>query len=441
MARLISSLPALRPVSITDTNGRHVSITEHDKSVTSLLEYVQEQTIIMYQHDASKLIREIATAKRLGSANSFARQRGYKSASMGLPHDIKAKSRINELILHKLVSETASYVRSTNPMRNEPSFPLTMNLGAVNSQMASITGLHDDRLTLRFKCWDKDVLITFRVPGYILKRSILKWSLPRVNMVHGVPAYTFAIMEASETREPSQCSAGVDLGRVKPFVMVALNKHGAIINQGEASPKLTRLNRKRERIIAEKKCLTRKIRAYAALGKDATTLITERERKGNKARILGHQVALLTGSEIAKRLQDTTVSTLRMENLKWVTGSTYGSKWNHSAQQEAIAHATARIGVTTKQVNPKNTSQSCSRCGARTTHDTSKRTIHCPACDLAMDRDYNAAINIAHITRTHPASHYGNRGGKCSGPDGPQLMGLGAPVGALGSGTVIGIAT
>jgi hypothetical protein len=326
-------------------------------------------------------------------------------------------------------------------MRNEPSFPLTMNLGAVNSQMAGITGLHDDHLTLRFKCWDKDMLITFRIPEYILKRSIVKWSLPRVNMVHDLPAYTFTIMESSEARGPSQCSAGVDLGRVKPFVMVTLNKHGAIISQGESSPKLTRLNRKRERILTEKKYLTRKIRAYDALGKDATLLITEKQRKGNKARVLGRQVALLTGSEIAKRLQDTTVSTLRMENLKWVTGRTYGSKWNHSAQQEAIKHATARIGITTKKINPRNTSQSCSRCGTRITHDTCRRTIHCPTCDLTMDRDYNAAINIARVTRTHPASHYGNRGGKCSGPDGPQLMGLGAPVGALGSGTVIGTAT
>ena len=45
------------------------------------------------------------------------------------------------------------------------------------------------------------------------------------------------------------------------------------------------------------------------------------------------------------------------------------------------------------EVNPQYTSQDCHRCGARNRPGRSE-TYHCSACDLRMDRDHNAALNI-----------------------------------------------
>jgi len=45
-------------------------------------------------------------------------------------------------------------------------------------------------------------------------------------------------------------------------------------------------------------------------------------------------------------------------------------------------------------VNPRNTSQLCSRCGAYVRKDLSVRTHRCPECGLTIDRDVNAARNI-----------------------------------------------
>ncbi len=45
-------------------------------------------------------------------------------------------------------------------------------------------------------------------------------------------------------------------------------------------------------------------------------------------------------------------------------------------------------------VDPKGTSQRCSRCGTKVPKDLSVRKHHCPICSLSIGRDLNAAINI-----------------------------------------------
>ena len=49
------------------------------------------------------------------------------------------------------------------------------------------------------------------------------------------------------------------------------------------------------------------------------------------------------------------------------------------------------------RVNPRNTSQMCSRCGMIVAKTLSDRIHSCPHCGLVMDRDQNAAINIMRL--------------------------------------------
>ncbi|MCL1474753.1 RNA-guided endonuclease InsQ/TnpB family protein [Argonema antarcticum] len=53
-----------------------------------------------------------------------------------------------------------------------------------------------------------------------------------------------------------------------------------------------------------------------------------------------------------------------------------------------------KCGVHIVKVNPHNTSQDCSGCGIKVPKTLSVRTHCCPKCNLTMDRDENAAINI-----------------------------------------------
>ncbi len=53
-----------------------------------------------------------------------------------------------------------------------------------------------------------------------------------------------------------------------------------------------------------------------------------------------------------------------------------------------------KYGVHLVKVNPHNTSQNCSGCGTNVPKTLSVRLHQCPKCNLEMDRDENAAINI-----------------------------------------------
>lgn len=53
-----------------------------------------------------------------------------------------------------------------------------------------------------------------------------------------------------------------------------------------------------------------------------------------------------------------------------------------------------KCGVHVVKVNPHNTSQDCSGCGVKVPKALSVRTHCCPKCNLILDRDENAAINI-----------------------------------------------
>ncbi len=51
-------------------------------------------------------------------------------------------------------------------------------------------------------------------------------------------------------------------------------------------------------------------------------------------------------------------------------------------------------GVEVITVNPRNTSQLCSRCGAVVKKSLRVRVHDCPHCGLKLDRDVNAARNV-----------------------------------------------
>ncbi|MYC76575.1 transposase [Candidatus Poribacteria bacterium] len=55
-----------------------------------------------------------------------------------------------------------------------------------------------------------------------------------------------------------------------------------------------------------------------------------------------------------------------------------------------------RDGFHFHQVDPKNTSQTCSGCGKKSQKKLSLaiRTFECQSCGTSLDRDHNAALNI-----------------------------------------------
>jgi putative transposase len=59
-----------------------------------------------------------------------------------------------------------------------------------------------------------------------------------------------------------------------------------------------------------------------------------------------------------------------------------------------LAYKAASAGRRFVKVNPAYTSQDCSRCHHRQKMPLAERVFRCPCCDLELNRDHNAALNI-----------------------------------------------
>ena len=414
MTKLISAIPPLMPTNVTDlTTGEVLAPHEWVQPVQALLEYVQQETKYLYATQYEKFERDVLVVDKLGSMNSFARQRGYKSRyKTNLTSRIKAQSRVNELVLHKFASETASHILNPNPKKQPPTYSLKLNLGAVDKQMVTLT-IQNNVLLMIWKVWDHELLLEFTLPSYILKRNILKISLPTVEYQKGNIVFIFTVQELPAVRPEGTHLAGLDLGRVEPYTIAVATPSGKRVAHYTTSPRLKQLNLKRENLLAEKKHILNKIKTYDALGLNTDLLVKEKQYKANKIKAIGLSLAQQLGAEVTQKLNKHKVSILNVENLKWATGAKYGSRWNHSQQQSSMEHALLRSGVKTKRVNPKNSSQNCYMCGSQVVHNAKRRTVYCAICKTELDRDFNAAMNIASDNKRYPTMNRVS-GGNCS---------------------------
>ena len=415
---LRSSSSALTPNRVYNvTTGEELSQVHLQTSLTHLVELVQNQAQDLLVNHWDTLLEDCKEYKRQ-SPEFFVRTKPYDPPTGKYPRELKAKSRVQRLVRYNLITTALGYVRNPNPKKQAPTVGKVLNLGATDNHLATLT-VKGDTLTLVFNCWDTKYLLEFTLPTYVLQRSITKWCLPTICNHHGSFVFRFPYEEAIPTPKHSTLLAGVDLGRVEPFTLAVLSptKSGPVA-QYTSTARLRGLNQKRERLLTERKHLGTKIKAYQHLGLDTGVLEWESAYKSNKVTRLGETIAHHVGNEIAKKLAKHKVAILNVEDLRWVTGSKYGGRWNHSKQQAAVEHSLLRVGTHTKRVNPKNTSQTCAGCGAPIVHDPLTRTVWCASCRARLDRDMNAAINIAR-TRNKNAR----------------------PTDTVGSGTTVGTAT
>ncbi len=396
MKKLTSSLPLLQPTAIFDTKtGLQITVEQHLINVNQLLDYCYTEAKHVHGQHETRLETILVNRNKISAPAEYGRQNGLRTRK-NLPRTVKAQSRIEKLVQHKVISETASYINNPNPRKQLFNFNHTINLGSIDKQMASLS-VSGNELSLLWKCWDTEYLLTFTIPDYVLSRDIVKFSLP---VVSG-KGYWFSIQEAVPERS-GRLTAGLDMGRVEPYTIAVVNPTGARVASYTTSGRLSQLNKKRERLLVEKKHILTKAKHYEKLGLNPEILWVEYGHKRNKITTLGKVVSQQVGSEITKKLIKHNLNILNVENLSWVTGVKYGSRWNHSIQQQAIAHSLLRKGIQVKKVNPKNTSQSCHGCGETIKHDTKNRTVRCDNCRTVLDRDFNAAMNIAKRTKRYP---------------------------------------
>ncbi|RKU18278.1 hypothetical protein C6503_09525 [Candidatus Poribacteria bacterium] len=189
-----------------------------------------------------------------------------------------------------------------------------------------------------------------------------------------------------------------DTPKIEPTQAIAVDMgttHYLTTSEGEKEDN-PRWYRQTEGLLRKhSKDLSRKKKGSNRRKKQQHKLALHHERTTNKRKdFIGKLVYKLYHHEKNNVLVAEDLSVSNMVKNKHLSKSISDASWSIFFQWSG--NIAERDGFHFHQVDPKNTSQTCSSCGQKSPKKLSLaiRTFNCQACGTSLDRDHNAAINI-----------------------------------------------
>ena len=182
--------------------------------------------------------------------------------------------------------------------------------------------------------------------------------------------------------------------REKPFedvgIDVGLHSY-AVLSDGIRieNPRLYRKSEKRLGLL--QRGMSRKERGSRNWVKAKTRVARLHENIGNRRTDFLHKAS----RKIADNYETVYFEDLKITNMvrnHCLAKSISDAGWGRFIGM--IAYKEEESGGQLIKVNPRNTTQTCSRCGEQVKKSLSDRIHECPYCGLVLDRDHNAALNI-----------------------------------------------
>lgn len=168
----------------------------------------------------------------------------------------------------------------------------------------------------------------------------------------------------------------------------------ATLSNGEkiANPRFFRVEEKS--LAKAQRSLSRAPRGTLERKKALRVVERVHERIANRRSDFAHQVS----HHLVNRFGFIAFEDLNIQNMlknHCLAKSISDVAWNMlvKSTESKAAYAGSKVVL----VDPRQTSQMCSRCGLIVKKDLSERVHRCPECGLSMDRDLNAAINILRL--------------------------------------------
>ena len=191
-------------------------------------------------------------------------------------------------------------------------------------------------------------------------------------------ALSYELTDVEPAKEISN-PVGIDAGISKRLTM----SNGEAVEKREMD---------RKKLIRLQRSVSRKVKGSNNRRKAVSLLAKEWQRLTDGERNYLHRLT----SELTKMYNFIAVEKLKTKDMlgnrhlaKSISEQTWGKFMTLLGEKAESA------GVKMVYVNPRNTSQKCSSCGAMVKKDLSVRTHKC-SCGYKADRDVNAALNILH---------------------------------------------
>jgi putative transposase DNA-binding domain family len=198
---------------------------------------------------------------------------------------------------------------------------------------------------------------------------------------------------------------GVDLGKIEPFVATVVDPRTKYrsapyhVNYKKRLGSLVKAEKKRRDLSAHLYEQADLCERYNRTN-HADVLRTEAKRVRAKTTRIKHEISQYVASQVVK-IADQNNTHIAVENLSWLDAQ--GGRWPHAEIQHRIENMAKRYGLKTIKVTAKNTSKTCSRCGAKVSNNSKSRVGTCSVCGFSLNRDVSASREIA-LRATSPSS-------------------------------------
>ena len=246
----------------------------------------------------------------------------------------------------------------------------------------------------------KTASITRKADGYYLNLSVEDKSIPEVELDNISTEFN---------------TTGIDVGLEKLYVDSNNNQSLPQKHQRASESKLAKLQRKLEDNTRSKKRTAHgEVSSPCGRSKKAKKLVRRaiarlhqkiaRQRKHwhyNEAHKLARSCQVLAVEKLSignmkRRNKPKKVNGLFVPNGQ-AASSGMNKSWSDNGVGnflEILSQVALKYGTRIVKVNPKGTSQHCSRCLNRVSKTLSDRWHECDLCNLSCDRDYNSAMLI-----------------------------------------------
>lgn len=188
---------------------------------------------------------------------------------------------------------------------------------------------------------------------------------------------------------------GVDLGIVTPaYVSVNTNKH---FRQGIGN--VESFLHTRLAIQKQRRNISKNLK-YTNGGKGRNKKIQKLDSLGTKERNFAKTMNHTISKEIINAAIKNNCGTINIEDLSGIGKNEKNSfilrNWSYYELQSMIKYKAKQVGITVNLINPKYSSQRCSKCGH--IHEDNRITqsnFNCQNCGFEDNADYNASKNIS----------------------------------------------